>query len=269
MSRLKNLIVAGLGLTLALDVSPLHAATVDLPIYSQAISFEVGSSFVGPGQVGPVQQPPPAPADLSFTGMGISAHNTNNYAAPSLSAYASVPSIVGLGGDVQSNLTYFIRFNGKAGTVDVPVHGAGSASLSFASTIDLLSFANAQLSISNLDGADVPLPAVAAFCDFTSCPSGKASLSLNKILPFIVGDEYKVEMIASIGNIGSDALTGSAFIDPFFITPAGYTLDISQGIGNSPLSATPLPAALPLFASGLGAMGLFGWRRKRKAQVVV
>ena len=29
--------------------------------------------------------------------------------------------------------------------------------------------------------------------------------------------------------------------------------------------ATPLPAALPLFASGLGALGLLGWRRKRKA----
>jgi hypothetical protein len=31
---------------------------------------------------------------------------------------------------------------------------------------------------------------------------------------------------------------------------------------------TPLPAALPLFATGLGAMGLLGWRRKRKAQAV-
>jgi len=30
--------------------------------------------------------------------------------------------------------------------------------------------------------------------------------------------------------------------------------------------ATPLPAALPLFATGLGALGLLGWRRKRKAQ---
>jgi hypothetical protein len=29
---------------------------------------------------------------------------------------------------------------------------------------------------------------------------------------------------------------------------------------------TPVPAALPLFATGLGAMGLLGWRRKRKAQ---
>jgi hypothetical protein len=28
--------------------------------------------------------------------------------------------------------------------------------------------------------------------------------------------------------------------------------------------ATPLPAALPLFASGAGVIGFFGWRRKRK-----
>jgi hypothetical protein len=29
--------------------------------------------------------------------------------------------------------------------------------------------------------------------------------------------------------------------------------------------ATPLPAALPLFVSGLGALGFVGWRRKKKA----
>jgi hypothetical protein len=32
-----------------------------------------------------------------------------------------------------------------------------------------------------------------------------------------------------------------------------------------PAAETPLPAALPLFATGLGALGLLGWRRKRKA----
>ena len=31
------------------------------------------------------------------------------------------------------------------------------------------------------------------------------------------------------------------------------------------VAATPVPAALPLFATGLGALGLFGWRRKKKA----
>jgi hypothetical protein len=33
-------------------------------------------------------------------------------------------------------------------------------------------------------------------------------------------------------------------------------------------AATPLPAALPLFATGLGAVGLLGWRRKKKAAVL-
>ena len=38
------------------------------------------------------------------------------------------------------------------------------------------------------------------------------------------------------------------------------------GLQTGQLTAeTPLPAALPLFATGLGALGLLGWRRKRKA----
>jgi hypothetical protein len=32
--------------------------------------------------------------------------------------------------------------------------------------------------------------------------------------------------------------------------------------------STPIPAALPLFATGLGALGLLGWRRKLKARAV-
>lgn len=42
-------------------------------------------------------------------------------------------------------------------------------------------------------------------------------------------------------------------------------LDNVNLVDNGP-AATPLPAALPLFASSVGALGLFGWRRKRKAQ---
>jgi hypothetical protein len=55
-------------------------------------------------------------------------------------------------------------------------------------------------------------------------------------------------------------------------SPAGCTLTNLNGqfwytdpppadIGG----AVPLPAALPLFASGLVGLGLLGWRRKRKA----
>jgi hypothetical protein len=34
------------------------------------------------------------------------------------------------------------------------------------------------------------------------------------------------------------------------------------------VSEVPLPAALPLLATGLGVLGLLGWRRKQKAQAV-
>jgi hypothetical protein len=34
------------------------------------------------------------------------------------------------------------------------------------------------------------------------------------------------------------------------------------------VTATPLPGALPLFATGLGALGLLVWRRKRKQSVL-
>jgi hypothetical protein len=39
----------------------------------------------------------------------------------------------------------------------------------------------------------------------------------------------------------------------------------ADGIVTTESTATSLPAALPLFATGLGALGLLGWRRKRQA----
>lgn len=60
-----------------------------------------------------------------------------------------------------------------------------------------------------------------------------------------------------------------------FTTSAGGLAGLSNNPGEAlangthltftAIAETPLPAALPLFATGLGALGLFGWRRKRKA----
>ena len=44
--------------------------------------------------------------------------------------------------------------------------------------------------------------------------------------------------------------------------------DVQFVFTNVSTSTTPLPAALPLFATGLGALGLLGWRRKRKTAVI-
>ncbi len=42
-------------------------------------------------------------------------------------------------------------------------------------------------------------------------------------------------------------------------------IDYVDPMVSGNIGATPLPAALPLFASGLGGLGFLGWRRKRKA----
>jgi hypothetical protein len=82
-----------------------------------------------------------------------------------------------------------------------------------------------------------------------------------------------IDMLVRADVSGFSRQSARAFLDPFFfIDPSApnadqYSIILSEGIGNgaSTPGETPLPAALPLFASGLGAMGLLGWRRKRKS----
>jgi hypothetical protein len=79
---------------------------------------------------------------------------------------------------------------------------------------------------------------------------------------------YEITMNAGATAGQGDNIT--AFLDPQITydlsADAGVTLLLSEGVGNTPpTSTTPLPAALPLFATGLGAFGLLARRRKRKA----
>jgi len=62
----------------------------------------------------------------------------------------------------------------------------------------------------------------------------------------------------------NDALTsvGEAYAGFSALADGGIAQADNFGI---PTAETPLPATLPLFATGLGALGLLGWRRKRKA----
>jgi hypothetical protein len=88
---------------------------------------------------------------------------------------------------------------------------------------------------------------------------------------------YTVRLDAAAFSFDHLALGGAsatATADPYFqIDPAflaanpGYSLEFSPGIDNVPISATPLPPALPLFASGVIALAGFAWRRKVRGEV--
>ena len=84
-----------------------------------------------------------------------------------------------------------------------------------------------------------------------------------------------IDMLGIIGNLYSSGIQQEAYL--YLSSQPGHEqqyAEVGEGGVNqdyrftnvgSFLVATPLPATLPLFASGLGALGLLGWRRKRKA----
>jgi uncharacterized protein (TIGR03118 family) len=86
--------------------------------------------------------------------------------------------------------------------------------------------------------------------------------------------------LAALGSIGIDVGSGNTPGGLWFLGfgQAGNdgspnTLYFTDGINGESdglfgaINPVPLPTALPLFATGLGALGLLGWRRKRKASV--
>ena len=99
---------------------------------------------------------------------------------------------------------------------------------------------------------------VSGFWDIT-LNQGATGFSLLLILP-----------VSSLAGYAGGAINTALFY-PTSSGPEAFTA-ICQGGACGSLTAststsptTPLPAALPLFATGLGALGLLGWRRKRKA----
>jgi hypothetical protein len=106
-----------------------------------------------------------------------------------------------------------------------------------------------------------------SFSGNTSNVTGTSTYPLsagNGIIDFTgAGGQERFVVGADTLIFGSPGVNGVTFTDPGLGDEvlASTPLQIATEI-----AATPLPAALPLFANGLGVMGLFGWRRKRKAQ---
>lgn len=74
--------------------------------------------------------------------------------------------------------------------------------------------------------------------------------------------------LATLSTLIADGFLNFGFIpteanQPGQGVPASLSLSVS--FENDDISAVPVPAALPLFGTGLAIMGFMGWRRKRKA----
>jgi hypothetical protein len=126
-------------------------------------------------------------------------------------------------------------------TLDNPVNRVGGylGGVNFvASNTDVLYFdANNQV-LTDLGGQ----------ADFHPIPIPQTELGDR---PAFFGFESDVDLIKYV-QINADAGQGRATLDNF----------------TSEIMTTPLPAALPLLATGLGVMGLLGWSRKRKGPSV-
>jgi len=71
-------------------------------------------------------------------------------------------------------------------------------------------------------------------------------------------------LLIDLANVDYDCGSGAHACNQKNIDIAGTFTTVENGRSNA-LGETPLPAAFPLFASGVGALGLLGRRRKRKA----
>jgi hypothetical protein len=79
------------------------------------------------------------------------------------------------------------------------------------------------------------------------------------------GSPADVNIAAFVGGTPELVFSSSTFGMGVWCTGVGTTSCNSDG-GAASVWTTPLPAALPLFATGIGGLGLLGWRRKRKAR---
>ena len=173
--------------------------------------------------------------------------------------------------------------------------------LGWTATGELAWFASGQAGVTVVAGTHAL--DLTGFCDLgTNCGTAGAYGGVTQTVSTKIGDLYALSFLAGnyslntsqptiVATVGGTPLSiplpattlASGVWDGTTITFIATTTSTVISFGGSggaegstsylglddvsltDLSAVPLPAALPLFASGLGVLGLLGWRRKRKA----
>ena len=139
-----------------------------------------------------------------------------------------------------------------------------------------------KLSIGNSDDQPVPMLSQSLTDVASSTYNGSIWLNYNESSDPDAFFQVLVDgtPVLTVDGPGPYPFPGSGAYEEFFFSFVGTGSDTLAIQGNTnpgewsvddisvtaaAVGATPLPATLPLFATGLGAMGLLGWRRKRKS----
>jgi hypothetical protein len=160
----------------------------------------------------------------TFTG-GVILGNATNFPAQS---FATSPNIYGtawFGTNLSSTLTIAINPTFPTNEISFPLFNGRLVSQSY--TVSAFDVSNNLLT--SLDFLNIP-----------STTSGGFAI---------------VDLVA----LGIVTVT----ISPDSIPGGDWDFAVDSIALNQSLRPVPLPGALPLFATGLGVLGLFGWRRKR------
>ncbi len=226
----------------------------------------------------------------SSLGLGTSEATLNAFSLPNPSLTASI-TLSTPGPYSQSHaqafmrLDYYLTVNGTGtGLVPVDVSSFGNVSMSAVPAGDIFSAAFATF---QLTGPNPSAPALAAQVlslndpgGGAANPGGTSNYSLAQLVSLQVGTTYSIDMYVNVAaEIGGAATSQvvTAFIDPVFTIDPGFadansfSLQFSDGIGDSPdaPATTPLPSTWLMLLSGIVGLSLFASRGKKKNAVAL
>jgi hypothetical protein len=192
----------------------------------------------------------------------------------------ALSAVVSVGSAGASPMTYDVSFTDggsydtcQAGCPTYP-YGVGTVSASFQITFDpteLYLGANplapniTNLKLSATDSYLNPVPPYQITLDpIVYWTYAYGTLDLSSDPNFGKDDPNSMLITLGINGFGQNPCTSPSSCSSSWYSQDTFGDTITAN-GVADITETPLPAALPLLATGFSAMGLFGWRRKRKA----